>query len=126
MADETTEATRRAVLDHVESFNNHDTAGVIRGLSADVRWTTGTDVYRGQANLFEVFDDWLWNLNPHLHVARLIAEGSAAALECTETMVVDGRQDSFPLAVFFDVRDGLVTSVKVFREGNATIDTAGE
>jgi ketosteroid isomerase-like protein len=121
MVDGSAETTRRAVLDHIESFNNHDTAGVLRGLAPDVVWVTGTDAHRGRSSLLDVFDDWLWSLNPHLEIARLIAEGSSAALECVETLVVDGRQSTFRLAVFFDVCDGLLASVKVFREGTAQL-----
>lgn len=124
MVDIGTEVTRRAVLEHLDAFNNHDTAAVQRGLAADVVWATGTSLYRGRGGLAAVFDDWLWSLTPHLEVTRLIANGPEAALECIETMVVEGTHTAFSIAVFFVVRDGLLKSVKVYREGSADVTTS--
>ncbi|MHB8339633.1 MAG: nuclear transport factor 2 family protein [Mycobacteriales bacterium] len=119
-------ATRRAVIEHLEAFNGHDTERVLRGLDEDVVWATGSDLYQGRATLRDVFDEWLWRLEPSLDVMRLIVEGDAAAVECVERMVVKGSPVEFPIAVFLTVRHGLLTKVKVFREGSADVSVGDQ
>lgn len=62
-----------AVLEHVAAFNAHDRLRLLAGLAADATWLTGRDSFQGHAELAEMFDDWLWSLNPSLRVLRLVA-----------------------------------------------------
>lgn len=113
--------TRAAVMEHLTAFNSHDTERLLGGLAEDVEWVTGTDRFRGRAELATVFDDWLWAQNPRLEVVRMAVDGSSAAAEGVERMVVEGRPLSVPLSVFFEVRDGRLSSVRVYREGTADL-----
>jgi ketosteroid isomerase-like protein len=115
------QATRDAVLEHLASFNSHDAERVLIGLTETVVWATGKDVLRGRAELVDVFDDGLWDLEPRLDLHTLIVEGDVAAARCTETIVLSGETVQFPIAVFFQVRSGLLSDVKVFREGSAAL-----
>lgn len=114
-------ATRAAVLEHVAAFNAHDADRVVRGLADDVVWATGSDVLHGRAALRGVFDDWLWGMSPRLDVRSLIVEGDRAAMECVESMTVDGRGVEFAIAVHVTVRGGVLAGVKVYREGTADV-----
>jgi ketosteroid isomerase-like protein len=112
-----------AVQDHVAAFNAHDTDRLIAGLHPDVVWTTGSEVFRGTGQLrTELFDEGLWALLPSLAVRRLLVDGDTAAAICREVLVVDGERREFDIAVFFTVRDGLLCTVTVFREGSADIE----
>ena len=115
-------ATRAAVLAHVDAFNAADTDRLLGGLHPDVVWVTGSDVLRGTAQLRdELFDEGLWALRPSLVVRTLLVEGEAAAGMFREELVLDGERREFDIAVFFTVRDGVIRTVRVFREGSADI-----
>ena len=114
-------ATRAAVLEHLAAFNAHDTARLLAGLADTVRWTTGTDRFTGTAALREVFDDWLWSLDPSLQVTSLVADGDRAAAELVEQLTVDGQRRTFAIATFFELAHGLIVAATVYREGNADV-----
>jgi ketosteroid isomerase-like protein len=115
-------STREAVLEHVAAFNAHDTDRVLAGLHPDVVRATGTDVFRGSAQLrAEVLDDGLWALHPSLAVRTLLVEGDTAAAVLHETLDVDGEPRTFGIAVVIAVGAGLICTVQVFREGTADI-----
>jgi ketosteroid isomerase-like protein len=111
-----------AILEHLAAFNAHDTDRVLAGLAPDAVWITGRDVATGRAALAEVFDDWLWSLRPQLATVNLIADGDTAAAELREQLTVDGATREYAIAAFFNVRDGLITHAKIYREGNATLE----
>jgi SnoaL-like domain len=115
--------TRAAVLDHVDAFNAHGTDRLIGGLHPDVVWATGSDVFRGTAQLRDqLFDEGLWALRPSLAVRKLLVEGDAAAGMFHEELVLDGERREFDIAVFFTVQDAAIRTVRVFREGSADVE----
>jgi ketosteroid isomerase-like protein len=116
------EAVRALVLDHVAAFNAHSTARLLAGLSEDAVWVTGQDVVRGHDGLRELFDDWLWRLNPELTVRRLVTEGGYAAAELREDLGVGEQRQRMNIAVFLETAAGRIRSVKVYREGRADLD----
>lgn len=109
------------VLEHVAAFNSHDRVRLLAGLAPDSTWSTGLDTLRGHAELTEMFDDGLWALNPSLRVLRLVVEGESVAAEMVETLAVEGEQQVFTIACFFDLQGSTIHRVKVFREGSADI-----
>ena len=113
--------TRNAVMEHLAAFNAHDSARLVSGLADDIVWATGTDVIQGRAATAALFDEGLWALQPNLALVRLIADGVEAAAECVERLTIDGAPAEFPIGVFFSVRDGLLSRVRVFREGSADV-----
>ena len=121
--EEASAATRATVLDHVDAFNAHDTDRLLAGLHEDVVWATGSDVFRGTAQLRdEVFDPGLWEWRPSLAVRTLLVEGERAAGTFHEALTVNGELREFDIAVFFTVRDAVIRTVRVFREGSADIE----
>lgn len=113
---------RPVVLEHLDAFNEHSTDRLLARFAADAVWTTGGDVFEGRAALSELFDDGLWALNPSLAVRTLLADGEGVAAELRETLTIDGEQRRFDIAVFFDVRGGLISRATVYREGSADLD----
>ena len=113
---------RQAIVEHVDAFNAHDTHRVMAGLSTDAVWTTGADTVRGTAGLIDVFDPWLWSLQPSLEVLALVVDGSGAAAELRERLTVSGVDQVFDIGGFFTVVDGLITRAKIYREGRADVD----
>jgi hypothetical protein len=114
--------TRAAVEGHFAAFNRHDAAALLAGLTDEIVWSTGTDTFRGREALTELFDDWLWSMEPRIDVLRTIVDDGNAAAECVEHLVIEDVVQSFPIGVFFVVRGSLISSVKVFREGTADVD----
>lgn len=110
--------------EHVDAFNAHDTERLLRGLDEEITWHTGSEVVSGREALRTVFDDWLWDRAPRLDVRDLAVDGDRAAMECVEYILLDGRRVEFPIAAFFTVRNGLLTSVRVYREGSADLSDA--
>jgi hypothetical protein len=120
MSDST--GTRAAVLAHVEQFNLHDTDRLLAGMERGVSWSTGADVFCGVDSLRELFSPGLWDLEPRLEVLELVVDGGLAAARFAESLVLGDEELTFDIAAFFDVRDGLIRSVKVYREGSADIE----
>jgi uncharacterized protein len=115
------DAVRPAVLEHVAAFNAHDTARVLAGFADDAVWITGTDRFDGIAELADVFDAWLWTLDPRLEVLSLVTEGRLAAAQLHESLVVDGARRDFDIAVFLEFDGGQIRLGKVYREGSAEL-----
>jgi ketosteroid isomerase-like protein len=115
------EAGRAAVLEHVAAFNAHDSARVLAGFAADAVWITGTDRFAGTTALADVFDAWLWTLEPRLTVLSLVVEDDRAAAQLHESLVVDGQRREFDIAVFFELAGGQIRQGKVYREGSADL-----
>jgi ketosteroid isomerase-like protein len=115
--------TRATVHDHLAAFNAHDSGRLLQGIADDVVWATGRDTLVGRDEVSELFDDWLWAMEPRFDVRRLIVSGDTAAAELIEHVTIDGAATSFAIAVFFTVRAGQLAAVKVFREGSADLPT---
>ena len=114
-------STRSVVDDHIAAFNAHDTERLLAGLAPDAVWNTGSDTLAGRTALADLFDDWLWSTSPALTLVSVVVEGDRAAAQLRETMTVDGTQHEFPIAVFFDISDGLISRATVYREGTADL-----
>ena len=97
---------RDAVVEHVAAFNAHDSARVLAGLASDAIWITGKDTAVGRPALAELFDDWLWSLDPHLDLVRIIANGAEAATELRESITVDGAPREYSIAAFSPLPTG--------------------
>jgi ketosteroid isomerase-like protein len=115
------DAVRPAVLEHVAAFNAHDSERVLAGFAGDAVWITGTDRVDGIAALADVFDAWLWTLDPRLDVLSLVTEGARAAAQLHESLIVDGKRREFDIAVFFELDGGHIRLGKVYREGRAEL-----
>jgi uncharacterized protein len=113
---------RTAAEEHVAAFNAWDTARVVAGFAPDATWVTGQDRFVGAVALTELFDATLWELRPHLAVRTLLVDGTGAALELVETLVRNGEQLVFAIAVFLDFdENGLIRRGTVYREGSADL-----
>ncbi|HEY2271825.1 MAG TPA: nuclear transport factor 2 family protein [Jatrophihabitantaceae bacterium] len=112
---------RAAVVEHVAAFNAHDTTRLLAGLAPDAVWITGQDTAVGRSALGELFDDWLWSLDPHLETIRMAVDGDTAAAELRESLTVDGTRRQFSIAAFLTVTGGLITRGKIYREGSADL-----
>lgn len=113
---------RAAVAEHLAAFNGHDTQRILAGLADDIVWNTGQDVISGVDGLKDLFDDWLWGLDPSLSVRTLIAHENRVAAELTEELTVNGELRTFAIAAFFVVETGRIATAKIYREGTADID----
>lgn len=109
------------VAEHLKAFNAHDTGRLLAGLAHDAQWITGTDVIQGRQELAELFDTGLWELDPSLDVLRAAAGPGTVAVELLEQMTQGGEVRQFHIAVFYDVVDGQIQRVKVFREGSSVM-----
>jgi len=112
---------RAVVTEHLDAFNAHDAARLLTWFAVDAVWITGTDIATGHTELADLFDDWLWSLNPSLTVVSLVAEGNDVAAQLTERLTVDAETRTYSIAVFFTVIDGKIIRGKVYREGNAEV-----
>ncbi|MBV8948140.1 MAG: nuclear transport factor 2 family protein [Solirubrobacterales bacterium] len=103
---------------HVGAFNAGEVGRVLAGLATDVVWQTGSDEFvglddverllRGAAGLF-----------PALEIKRVLVDGQRAAVEMIERYLHEGQAREVAIAVFFSFEGGLISRVKVFREGSA-------
>jgi ketosteroid isomerase-like protein len=114
-------SARAVVEEHLAAFNAHDTGRLLARFTEDAVWITGQDRVTGRAALAELFDDWLWSLNPRLDPIWIVADGDRAAAQLHELLIVDGQRREFDIAVFFELADGLIRRAKVYREGSAEL-----
>ena len=112
---------RNLVAAHLDAFNRHDTSGLLAGLAPDARWRTGTSTVTGRAELAALFDGGLWAMRPFLDVQVMVGEGGTVAARLREDITIDGNRQSFPIAAFYEVRDGLIRDVTIYREGSADL-----
>jgi uncharacterized protein len=111
--------------DHVAAFNAHDTHRLLTGLARDVEWTTGADTVVGHAALADLFDSWLWSLDPRIDVLRVVAAGDEVAAELRESLNVNGVRRHFTIAGFFTVRGDVIARATIYRAGSADLETVG-
>jgi ketosteroid isomerase-like protein len=111
-----------AVNEHVRAFSKGDLPALMAGLADDTVWITGRTTVRGRAELEPFFREAIAGLHPTLRVQNLLVDGDRAACQMTETLVWDGTEQSFAIAAFFKLRDGLIVAAKVYREGTAELD----
>lgn len=81
------------VTRHIEAFNAGDLDALLVGLSDDATWVTGTDRFRGVADLEQLFASAFAELSPRLHVESLLVQGDRVACELREDYRVDGDED---------------------------------
>jgi hypothetical protein len=91
------------------------------GFSADATWVTGTDRFRGIAALEQLFATAYAELSPHLHARSLLVQGNRVVCELREDYLADGVRRSDHIAAFYRVEAGLITAVKIYREGSADV-----
>ncbi|HEU5243389.1 MAG TPA: nuclear transport factor 2 family protein [Gaiellaceae bacterium] len=106
---------------HIDAFNARDLDALMAGFSGDATWATGSDSFRGAADLEELFASAFAELSPRLHVESLLAQGDRVACELREDYLVDGARRTDHIAGFYRVEAGLITSVKIYREGSADV-----
>jgi hypothetical protein len=109
------------VRTHVDAFNARDLDALMDGFTGDALWITGTSVARGRDELTELFAGAMEGLLPTLTIQDLLAEGDRAACQMVERLTVAGEERTFPIAAFYQLRDGRIASAKVYREGSAEI-----
>jgi uncharacterized protein len=120
MTDDQTAAAAEAVRRHVDAFNAGDLDALLSGFTDDALWITGTSTVRGRAELTELFEGAISQLRPRLDLGELIAERDLVACQLVETLPGDTPQ-TFAIAGFYRLRDGLIASAKIYREGSAEI-----
>jgi hypothetical protein len=106
---------------HVSAFNDRDLDALMAGFTHDAVWITGTTVVRGRGELTELFASAMSQLLPTLSIQSLITHDDLAACQLTETLTAAGRRQTFSIAGFYEIRDGLIASAKIYREGSAEI-----
>ena len=106
---------------HIEAFNARDLDALIAGLSEDASWVTGTDRFRDIAALGQLFTAAFTELSPRLHVESLLVEGRRVVCQLREDYTADGAQRTDHIAAFYRVEAGLITAVKIYREGSADV-----
>jgi ketosteroid isomerase-like protein len=111
-----------AIREHLRAFNEGDLPALLGGFAEDAHWLTGRSSARGRAELEELFADAITALRPRLTLRHLVASGDLVAVELTEALTHDGREQTFPIAGFFELRGGLITSARIYREGSAELD----
>ena len=107
---------------HVEAFNRRDLTALMAGFAGDAVWTTGTTTVRGRARLAEFCAEAMTGLLPTLTVQSLITVRGRAAAHMTEELTVDGARRVDFITGFYVVRDGLIVSAKIYREGSAVVE----
>ncbi|MFI9786746.1 nuclear transport factor 2 family protein [Kitasatospora sp. NPDC051984] len=116
-----TDSTTAAIGEHIRAFNHRDVAALMNGFTDDAVWITGTTIVRGRAALTELFTDAMAELLPTLTIQNLLVTTDHAACQLIETLTVASEERVYSIAGFYHLRDGLIASAKIYREGTADI-----
>ncbi|SEK90651.1 nuclear transport factor 2 family protein [Streptacidiphilus jiangxiensis] len=117
-------ATETAIREHLRAFNDRDLPALLAGFTDDAVWITGRSVARGRTELTELFTGALEHLLPTLTLENLLVDGDRAACQMVEHFTVSGHRREAPVAGFYHLRDGRISSAKIYREGSAEVDAA--
>lgn len=111
----------RAVTAHLEAFNRSDADALAAGFHEHAVFATGNDVtIEGREPLRNFFAEAFQGVELSLTTAELVSQGPIVAAQMVERIVIDGQEEHDHIAAFYRVEDGLLRSVKVYREGSAT------
>ena len=107
-----------AVVDaHLAAFNARDPDAVTLGFCPDGAFSAGSDLVEGQRAIHALFaDSFALPAQATLHRRSAIVQGDTAACELLERIVVAGTVVEVPVAAFYEVRDGLLARVRVYRD----------
>ena len=101
------------------AFNAHDLDHLLACFSADATWFTGSDRFRGTAELAKLFGSAFTELSPKLTIQTMVIDADQVACELSEQLVVDDATRVDHIAGFYKVRAGRITAAKIYREGSA-------
>jgi heme-degrading monooxygenase HmoA len=107
------------VRDHVAAFNAHDLARLLACFSADALWVTGSDRFRGTAELAKLFESAFTELSPKLTIQNMVIDDDQVACQLREQLVVDGATRVDHIAGFYRVQSDRITTAKIYRESSA-------
>jgi ketosteroid isomerase-like protein len=82
-------------------------------------WATGTDLIRGKDDVEKFLADAMQAIGPMLEIRTIVSAPKRVAIEMRERYTVAGDQREAAIAAFYDIDDGQITRVKVYREGSA-------
>ena len=107
------------VREHVAAFNAQDVERLEAGLTADVLWETGTDVFAGAKDVAALIRNAMTELAPSLEIRSIVSGTHQVAAELIEHWRYDDADHSAPVGVFYSFIDGRISRVRVYREGSA-------
>ncbi|MEY9872669.1 uncharacterized protein (TIGR02246 family) [Streptacidiphilus sp. MAP12-33] len=114
--------TESVVREHVRALNDRDLPALLAGFTDDAVWITGSSVARGRTELTEFFTGALERPLPTWTVETLLVDGDRAACQLVERFLVNGHRRTHAVAGFYRLRDGLIASARIYREGSADVE----
>jgi uncharacterized protein len=105
--------------EHVAGFNAHDLDRLLACFTADATWVTGSDRFRGTAELANFFDNAFTEMSPKLTIENMVVDGDSVACELKEEFLVDGATGADDIAGFYRVECNRIATAKIYREGSA-------
>ena len=109
------------VHEHLRAFNAGDLPALLDGFRPEAVWVTGRCRARGRTELSELFGRAMADLRPTLTLRTLVATEGLVACELTEVLVSGGRQQTYPIACFYEIAAGRIVSARIYREGSAEV-----
>ncbi len=104
---------------HLEAVNSGDRVRIEAGLADDVVWITGAERVEGRPAVVEFVSAARAALSLRLRLMSIVCDELHAACELRETSTVESNERTVGVAAFYTVREGLISRVKVYREGGA-------
>jgi hypothetical protein len=102
---------------HVDAFNSRDIEALMATFTADATLTSADGVAIGRDDLDSLFRDaFEAPLRVTMLVRSALAVGDTVATELTELLDFEDTTHEIDLAGFFTVRDGLVSSIRIYRD----------
>jgi hypothetical protein len=80
--------------------------------------------FRGRAELAGLFAGAMKGLLPTLTIQNLITGQDQAAAQLVEVYTSGGAERTDHIAGFYVIKDGRITSAKIYREGSASVAAA--
>ena len=102
---------------HVAAFNSRDIDALMATFTPDATLTSADGVAVGRDDLDTLFRDaFEAPLRVTMLVRSALAVDDTVACELTELLDFEDARHQIDLAGFFTVRDGLVSSIRIYRD----------
>ena len=100
---------------HLDAFSAWDLQGMLATLAPTAHFVSGATLV-APAEFPEFFGWAIREISPAMQIDNLLVDCDQVACEFIESITLDGKRKHLRRAAFYRVRDGLITSAKVYDE----------
>ena len=100
---------------HLDAFSDRDLPAMLATMASDATFITGTTLVAPSD--FEEFFGWaIREIDPTVTITNLLEHDEQVGCEFVESVTIDGERRNLNRAAFYEIRDDVICSAKVYDE----------